>query len=492
LSDLDERIRRAMEGATAPADPAGAYERVTRKRARRRAVRRAQTIGLTVAVVIVSSGVTFTLGRIFGSDRPDETAQTPTPPARSFLALAFASDRGGDLDIYLASADGQNVRRVTDDPDDDLGPAWSPDGTRIAFTRGLEDDPNIFVMNSDGSGVVQLTDDPADDADPAWSPDGTSIAFVSTREGDTDVYLMNPDGTAQRRLTEDPASTFDPAWSPDGTQLFFARDEHDGEEQADIWVLGMDDEAPRPVVGGPGSETQPAPSPDGTQLAFVSDRDGTAQIYVMDVPLGNPHRVTDTPAEKSRPSWSPDGKQIVFSAGDQKNQEVFVIDADGSNLHRLTDDPGNDVTPEWNPVAEAEPSPPSGELPPCGTDEFTSRIGEEGAGGSLIPIVVVEHLGSSPCRANVEITLRIEDSDGNLLDIEDNPARATLAGNLPEGAVGASWQWRNWCGRPVDVVYRIDTPGRVDQIHKGGGTPPCTAPEEASTLVPIPYTRGFG
>jgi TolB protein len=327
-------------------------------------VRRAQTVGLTVAVVIVTSGVTFTLGRMFGTERPEEAAESPTPFARSVLAVAFASDRDGNLDIYVASADGSNPRRITDDPEDDLGPAWSPDGTRIAFTRGLEDDPNIFVMNADGSGLVQLTDDPADDTDPAWSPDGTSIAFVSTRARSTDLFLMDADGSRQRQLTAGTASEFDPAWSADGTELFFSRDESDGVESSDIWVMEVRSGDVRKVIG---QASQPAPSPEGSRLAFVSNRDGNAEIYVMDLPEGEPVRLTDSTEDKSRPSWSPDGTQIAFSAGDEKNREVFVIDADGSNLHRLTDDPANDVTPEWNPVGESDGG--SGDEPRCLTEE---------------------------------------------------------------------------------------------------------------------------
>lgn len=71
-------------------------------------------------------------------------------------------------------------------------------------------------MNADGTGLRALTDDPAQDVLPAWSPDGTEIAFLSTRDGNEEIYVMNADGTGVRRLTDDPADDVDPAWSPSG------------------------------------------------------------------------------------------------------------------------------------------------------------------------------------------------------------------------------------------------------------------------------------
>jgi Tol biopolymer transport system component len=67
------------------------------------------------------------------------------------------------------NADGTGVKRLTDDPGDDLLPAWSPDGTKIAFVRGVGTNPDIYVMNADGTGASQLTNDPAEDLDPSWS-----------------------------------------------------------------------------------------------------------------------------------------------------------------------------------------------------------------------------------------------------------------------------------------------------------------------------------
>jgi TolB protein len=93
-------------------------------------------------------------------------------------------------------------------------PAWSPDGTQIAFHSRRDGNPEIYVMGSDRSGIVRLTDDEGNDMFPTWSPDGTQIAFQSTRDGNAEIYTMNADGTEQTRLTDDPASDTVPAWQP--------------------------------------------------------------------------------------------------------------------------------------------------------------------------------------------------------------------------------------------------------------------------------------
>ena len=83
----------------------------------------------------------------------------------------------------------------------DRAPAWSPDGTRIAFSSERDGNSDIYVMNPDGSNKVRLTEHAAIDTDPAWSPAGTRIAFTSNRESFPAIWVMNADGTGATRLT---------------------------------------------------------------------------------------------------------------------------------------------------------------------------------------------------------------------------------------------------------------------------------------------------
>jgi Tol biopolymer transport system component len=110
---------------------------------------------------------------------------------------------------------------LTNDAVNDWSPAWSPDGTRIAFARFFDDNQftDLAVINVDGSGLQRLTT--ASGEYPTWSPDGARIAFATARDGNYEIYVMNSDGTGQTRLTNNPAYDMSPAWSPDGTRIAF-------------------------------------------------------------------------------------------------------------------------------------------------------------------------------------------------------------------------------------------------------------------------------
>jgi Tol biopolymer transport system component len=142
--------------------------------------------------------------------------------------IAFTSSRDGNPDIYVVAADGSGERRLTTDPAPDEGPAWSPDGSRILFTSYRDGaDPlmlgsgnaEIFTVRPDGSAPTNLTNDPDWDGYPAWSPDGRQIAFSINNAVEFDLYVMNTDGTARRRLpgvagANGIANDCCPAWRP--------------------------------------------------------------------------------------------------------------------------------------------------------------------------------------------------------------------------------------------------------------------------------------
>ena len=166
---------------------------------------------------------------------------TPTGPGAGPGQFAFVSDaRLGQYDICLINTDGSGFVQLTTSLADDSWPTWNPAGTKIAFqsNRNLTPGGNasqldIYVINADGTGETRLTTDTTNEAQPAWSPDGTKIAFVSDRDDNNEVYVMNADGTGVARLTTNLTADEQPAWSPEGNRLAF---DSDGE----VWVIQAD------------------------------------------------------------------------------------------------------------------------------------------------------------------------------------------------------------------------------------------------------------
>ncbi len=259
--------------------------------------------------------------------------------------------------IYAMSANGADAARlISSTTYTRYGhPSWSPDGTKIAFHSDRDGNDELYVMSADGSGVTRLTNNAAVDGVPAWSPDGTKIAFVSSRDGRNEIYVMNPDGSGVTRLSSEEEEEQQPSWSPDGTRIAFisARDGH-----YDIYEMNVDGSGITRLTNDPSGTFEPSWSPDGTRIAFRSNRDGNAQIYVMNADGSGATRLTNNYDSDWQPTWSPDGSRIAFTKNVYGCDDydcwdftsIYVINADGSGLTQLIGtNTGLDSDPAWRP-----------------------------------------------------------------------------------------------------------------------------------------------
>jgi Tol biopolymer transport system component len=311
------------------------------------AMRRVVTTAALVLVVVLAAAGCWSRSVDDGAPaassggKASPTRQREVAPATGLTGRVVYSSVQGDL--WVMQADGSHRRQLTHSGAGiDSSPTRSPDGKRIAFrtTQGQSppgmDPSNIFIINADGSGERQLTPRRGAVAGglfPAWSPDGSWIAY-SNGSG---INLIRPDGSGRRQLGVPGECS---VWSPDGSELMFCSNgvnRGEGVDNWDVFVMDADGTHVRRLTRNLAQDYPGAWSPDGTQLAFFSRRDGDGDVYVMDADGSNVRRVTNQAGAQAVDAWLPDGRLVIGSAqeGVEGPPDWFVMGLDRSGRASL-------------------------------------------------------------------------------------------------------------------------------------------------------------
>lgn len=261
--------------------------------------------------------------------------------------LAMFSDRNGYTEIYLISTiDGKQIARlVKGERSADLeslrwytsGMSFSPDGENLVFvskSKGI--DALNFLRLKDKDIYLRKKFDVMSIVTPAWSPDGTRVAFSALSQGQRDLYLYCFDGDSLIQLTHDRYDDVNPSWFPDGRRLIFssdrphpdgasADDDHPVYGMYNLQELNLDNGNLTPILVGEGQNTEPTVSPDGERVAFVSNRNGIDNIYVYYIDSARVVAVTNSLTNAKSPSWSPDGKALAFSTYQKAGYDICLL-----------------------------------------------------------------------------------------------------------------------------------------------------------------------
>lgn len=287
---------------------------------------------------------------------------TPAFPGQNgaivFNDLVFDPGSNSKAEIFRVNPDGSGEVRLTNDTAPDSQPTWSPDGTRIAFTRQPLCPTSclrrIFVMNADGGGLKQITFGHEDLAipenhSPAWSPDGTRIAYVAEDDEEL-LYVVNDDGSGRRKLTSTFATfILDPAWSPEGREIAFTRQV---DLSTDVYSVGADGTGFRPLTQQ-GGAFGAAWSPDGTRVAYVNRTvwAGPLDVWVVNRDGSDPVNLTETEdVSESGPLWSPDGSTLLYTRQIAGFGEIIARDVATGSETNLTNTPSaGEAAFSWSP-----------------------------------------------------------------------------------------------------------------------------------------------
>jgi Tol biopolymer transport system component len=337
--------------------------------------------------------------------------------------VAYTTDAAGNLDIEILPLQGGNVNRLVDHAADDAQPCWSPDGTHLAFVSA-RDYPggllgsvggmgevsqfvsgvggDIFLIPALGGSVTKLVEK---GLHPAWSPDGSALAYVSEYDTQADqsssaeaapleIWRIPVEGGDPVRLTNDSATNLQPAWSPDGRWIAYAcyhppglrvvsaegggqpLDIYDGVAlnpawSADgrwiyfssdrtaapgvynLWRIRVDRKgrarsSPERVKLGGGSDIDVSLSADGTRLVFGSVR-FAPDLWVLTLADGSLERITTTLGHENYPHLNPDGRRLVFESDRAgADERVWALDLIDGRLQQLGT-AGSAKWPRWSP-----------------------------------------------------------------------------------------------------------------------------------------------
>jgi Tol biopolymer transport system component len=279
--------------------------------------------------------------------------------------------------------------RLTTDLAVNFQPVASPDGRKIAFSRGREGSSDIFVMNREGSDVVNLTHHAGDDFDPMWSPDGRRIAFTSHRTGDNETYVMNADGSGVQRVTRSHGSDENPTWMPDGRRLVISS-VRGGIKRPQIYIVAIATGRAVRLTNEKFFDEWAQASPDGRWIAYtrMKRQNSAGDVIVMRSDGRAAKAITHGPTDDAYPAWSPSSRRLVFNcwsalcvidrngrheqrlepqvhgwdpywardgtvyfdSSDNENPEIAVVGADGSGFRLFTEAPDDaDVEAFWSP-----------------------------------------------------------------------------------------------------------------------------------------------
>jgi TolB protein len=252
--------------------------------------------------------------------------------------------------LNVADADGYNSQTVIASKEPIMSPAWSPDGSKLAYVSFENKQPAIFVQEIYTGRRSKLASYPGINGAPAWSPDGRRLALTLSKDGNPDIFVTDINGGGLTPLTRHSAIDTEPAWSPDGRWVYFTSDRA-GRPQ--IYRVAAGGGEPERITFEGSYNARPSISPDGGLLTMVSLVGGNYRIAVMDLGNRSVRVLSDGNLDES-PSFAPNGSMIIYATKVNGKGELAAVSVDGRIRQRLALQAGDVREPIWSPYSKAQ------------------------------------------------------------------------------------------------------------------------------------------
>jgi TolB protein len=282
--------------------------------------------------------------------------------------IVYEAQSGGATNVYTIDPVSGKTTQLTHGNTFDGNPAWLPDHKHIVFSSRHDGQAkaDLYVMDADGSHARRLTDTP-DGAEwsAKISPDGNRMTYVrDAPDGTWSLWLANADGTSQRQVAGPFAFAEFPVWAPDPNEIYFAAiaQGSPGEPAPELHIYSVDltTNAVQTRIDTGGTDACPHFSHDGKRLTYAASRSGgeyatgnNLDLFAHDMSSDDTTGaddvpLTNDPARDDYGNPSPDDAQMIFISDRDGNAELYVMDRDGSNQRRLTNTPDlRENVPDW-------------------------------------------------------------------------------------------------------------------------------------------------